>query len=96
MLPRSGPLPVDQGWSYEVKWDGFRAIVSTEDGFRVRSRRGWNMTPALPELRRLPDGLLLDGELIAFNRKLANSEPCVDTNRLVSPAGKAETGCAER
>jgi bifunctional non-homologous end joining protein LigD len=69
MLSRPGPLPVGQGWTYEVKWDGFRAIVSTEDEFQVRSRRGWDMTAALPELRRLPEGLLLDGELVTFNRR---------------------------
>jgi bifunctional non-homologous end joining protein LigD len=34
----------------------------------VRSRRGWNMTPAVPELRGLPEGLVLDGELVAWNR----------------------------
>lgn len=44
MLARSGPLPTLGDWSYEVKWDGFRAIVSTEGPLRVRSRRGWNMT----------------------------------------------------
>jgi bifunctional non-homologous end joining protein LigD len=66
MLSRPGALPAGNGWSYEVKWDGFRAIVSTEDGLRVRSRRGWNMTAALPELRDLPEGLLLDGELVAW------------------------------
>jgi hypothetical protein len=39
------------------------AIVSTEDGLRVRSRRGWNMTPVLPELRRLQAGVLrLEGD----------------------------------
>jgi ATP-dependent DNA ligase len=54
MLSRSGPLPSGARWSFELKWDGFRAIVSTEDGLRVRSRRGWNMTPVLPELRKLP------------------------------------------
>jgi bifunctional non-homologous end joining protein LigD len=31
----------------------------------VRSRRGWNMTAVLPELQRLPKGLVLDGELVA-------------------------------
>jgi bifunctional non-homologous end joining protein LigD len=31
-------------YAFEVKWDGFRAIVSTEGALRVRSRRGWNMT----------------------------------------------------
>lgn len=61
MLAHFGPVPSASGWSFELKWDGFRAIVSTEDGFHVRSRRGWNMTPVLPELRALPPGLVLDG-----------------------------------
>ena len=65
MLSSPGRLPVDSGWSYEVKWDGFRAVVSTEDGLRVRSRRGWRMTSRLPELEGLPKGLVLDGELVA-------------------------------
>ena len=38
MLARPGELPTGNGWAYEVKWDGFRAIVSTEDGLRVHSR----------------------------------------------------------
>jgi len=67
MLSRSGPLPNGPGWSFEVKWDGFRALVSTEDGLRARSRRGWNMTAALPELGGLPKGLVLDAELVALN-----------------------------
>jgi bifunctional non-homologous end joining protein LigD len=71
MVCHPGPVPSGQGWSYELKWDGFRAIVSTEDGLRVRGRRGWNMTPVLPELRTLPTGLLLDGELVAWK----GSEP---------------------
>jgi bifunctional non-homologous end joining protein LigD len=70
MLARPGPLPPGSGWSFELKWDGFRAIVSTEDGLRVRSRRGWNMTPVLPELRKLPTGLLLDGELVAWKGRV--------------------------
>jgi ATP-dependent DNA ligase len=59
MLSRPGPLPSGSAWSFELQWDGFRAIVSTEDGLRVRSRCGWNMTHALPELRALPCGLVL-------------------------------------
>jgi hypothetical protein len=37
MLARSGALPTDPDWLFEPKWDGFRAIVSTEDdsGFAV-------------------------------------------------------------
>src|SRR5688572_32844729 len=66
MRSRPGPLPVGAGWSFEPKYDGFRAVISTENGLRVRSRRGWDMTPALPELENLPAGLVLDGELVAW------------------------------
>jgi bifunctional non-homologous end joining protein LigD len=66
MLLRPGTLPLGSGYSYELKWDGFRALVSTVDGLRVRSRRGWDMTALLPELETLPEGLVLDGELVAF------------------------------
>ncbi len=66
MLARSGTIPRRGDYAFELKWDGFRAIVSTEDGLRVESRRGWNMTERLPELAALPTGLVLDGELVAF------------------------------
>jgi Ion channel/ATP dependent DNA ligase domain len=66
MLARAGVLPDRDGYAYEVKWDGFRAIVSTTGGLRVRSRRGWNMTKLVPELANLPPRVVLDGELIAF------------------------------
>jgi bifunctional non-homologous end joining protein LigD len=49
-----------------VKWDGFRAIVCTHAGLRVRSRRGRNIAPLLRELAALPEGLMLDGELVAW------------------------------
>ena len=54
MLLRPGGIPFGDGWAFELKWDGFRAIVSTEDGLRVRSRRGWKMTQRVPELAVLP------------------------------------------
>jgi bifunctional non-homologous end joining protein LigD len=65
MLARSGSLPTRGRWAYEVKWDGFRAIVRAGDDFRVRSRRGWDMTALVPELQALPAGVY-DGELVAF------------------------------
>jgi ATP-dependent DNA ligase len=36
MLSRTAPMLLGSGWSFELKWDGFRAIVSTEDGLAVR------------------------------------------------------------
>jgi ATP-dependent DNA ligase len=50
MLARSGRLPTGGDLAYEVKSDGFRAIVSTEGSLRARSRRSWNMTELVPEL----------------------------------------------
>jgi bifunctional non-homologous end joining protein LigD len=65
MLARPDRLPRGD-YGFEVKWDGFRALVSTEEGLLVRSRRGWDMSERLPELAGLPAGLVLDGELVAF------------------------------
>jgi ATP-dependent DNA ligase len=39
-----GASPDPRPRAYEVKWDGFRAIVRAGDDYRVRSRRGWDMT----------------------------------------------------
>jgi ATP-dependent DNA ligase len=52
------------GW--EVKWDGFRAIVGLNGELRVRSRRGWDMTALVAELRAIPAEGVFDGELVAF------------------------------
>src|SRR4051794_5312482 len=49
MLARAGPIPSGRGWTFEPKLDGFRCLVCTHRGFEGRSRRGWNMTPLLPE-----------------------------------------------
>jgi len=49
MLLRPGPIPTGASWAFELKHDGFRALVSTEDGLKVRSRRYWNMTERVPE-----------------------------------------------
>jgi hypothetical protein len=50
MLARSAQLPTRPGYAFEPKMDGFRAILSTVDEFRVYSRRRWDMTP-LPSTR---------------------------------------------
>jgi len=65
MLLRSGAIPSGD-YAFEVKWDGFRALVSRNGDFTVRSRRGWNMTALLPELSDLPADTVFDGEIVAF------------------------------
>ncbi len=65
MLARSAPLPISRGWAYEPKLDGFRCLVDTHDGLRVRSRRAWNVTALLPELEVLPGPLAVALRLAA-------------------------------
>ncbi|HEY7469320.1 MAG TPA: non-homologous end-joining DNA ligase [Acidimicrobiia bacterium] len=60
----------DPGWWFEVKWDGYRAVVAAEGGqVRARSRRGLDLLGPFPELGSLPipDGVALDGEVVAFD-----------------------------
>jgi bifunctional non-homologous end joining protein LigD len=92
MLARSGPIPTRGDWSFEVKWDGFRAIVSTEGApLRVRSRRGWDMTPFLPELSALPVAATLDGELVAFGEDGQPDFPLLSERMLMRRSGIAVT-----
>jgi bifunctional non-homologous end joining protein LigD len=90
MLARPDRLPRGD-YAYEVKWDGFRAIVATEDGLTVRSRRGWSMSDRLPELAGLPTGLVLDGELVAFGQDGRPSFPLLNARLLHGRVGIAVT-----
>ncbi|MBO9534785.1 MAG: DNA ligase D [Solirubrobacteraceae bacterium] len=73
MLATPGELPADdEGWAYEVKWDGVRAIVAvTSERVQITSRGGLDLSPAFPELTPLAaalgQGAVLDGEIIAFD-----------------------------
>jgi bifunctional non-homologous end joining protein LigD len=86
MLARSGKLPTGRGWSFEVKWDGFRAIVSTEGQLRVRSRRGWDMTDRVQFLAELPVRAVLDGELVALEDDGKPDFPTLCENVLHRPS----------
>lgn len=74
MLARSADEPPgDEGWAYEIKWDGVRAIGYSEGGrLRLESRNGRDITSRYPELRGLGAELgarevVLDGEVVAFD-----------------------------
>lgn len=62
----------DEGWWFEVKWDGYRAIVGSEAGqIRARSRRGIDLLAPFPEIAsvEVPDGVVVDGEIVAFDEE---------------------------
>jgi bifunctional non-homologous end joining protein LigD len=75
MLADAGTLPRDTdraGWSYEIKWDGLRALAYLQPGrIRLESRNLNVITDGYPELRGILAQLgmreaVLDGEIVAF------------------------------
>src|SRR5919202_303735 len=61
-------LPLGEGWSYEPKWDGFRAIafVDGEDVY-LQSRSGKPLRRYFPELSFPAGRYVLDGEIVLFD-----------------------------
>ncbi len=63
-------IPRGDGWRYEPKWDGFRAIVFREGGgVRIQSRDARPLERYFPELvpalrEAFPAGSVVDGEVI--------------------------------
>jgi bifunctional non-homologous end joining protein LigD len=73
MLPDSGALPDDDARQlYEVKYDGWRAIVYVDRGaLRIVTRRGNEIAHRLPELQPMAAQLkrrrvILDGEIVVI------------------------------
>ena len=58
-------LPEGDGWAYEPKYDGFRAVVFADgDDVFVQSRNGRPLSRYFPELRFGGGRYVLDGELV--------------------------------
>jgi ATP-dependent DNA ligase len=58
-------LPEGEGWSYEPKYDGFRAIVFVDgEDVEIQSRGGRPLRRYFPELEFPPGEYVLDGELV--------------------------------
>lgn len=74
MLATLGQLPEGEGWAWEMKWDGQRAIAQVKAGsVRMFSRNGNDITATFPEvtdpLVDVLDGreAILDGEIVALD-----------------------------
>jgi ATP-dependent DNA ligase len=63
-------LPTGGGWSYEPKWDGFRAIAFVDgDGVYLQSRNGRPLRRYFPELTFPSGRYVLDGEIVLFDEQ---------------------------
>jgi ATP-dependent DNA ligase len=65
-LARSKPaLPTGEGWAYEPKYDGFRAIAFVDgEECMIQSRGGKPLSRYFPELSFPPGRYVLDGEIV--------------------------------
>lgn len=66
--------PSTDGWGYELKWDGMRAIAFIDgDGVRLQTANLKDSTSSFPELSGLADefdglgSIVLDGEIVAID-----------------------------
>src|SRR5258708_8005597 len=72
------PPPDDTNWSYETKYDGFRALVAIVNGkFAMWSRNELDLAPRFPliaeAVRKLKfSEVVLDGEIVALDDKGAS------------------------
>ena len=58
-------LPDGDGWAYEPKFDGFRAIAFVDgDAVQLQSRGGRPLERYFPELRFAPGRYVVDGEIV--------------------------------
>ena len=65
-LARGKPeLPTGDGWSYEPKYDGFRALAFVDgEQLHLQSRGGKPLQRYFPELAFTPGRYVLDGEIV--------------------------------
>lgn len=72
LAKRVGTLPDGDGWIFEPKWDGFRALVFRDgETLLIQSRDEKPLDRYFPELRapllaQLPEKVVLDGEVVIF------------------------------
>jgi ATP-dependent DNA ligase len=63
-------LPEGDGWAYEPKWDGFRAIAFIDgDEVHLQSRNGKPLTRYFPEVTFPAGRYVLDGEIVILNER---------------------------
>nr|WP_203729738.1 non-homologous end-joining DNA ligase [Actinoplanes durhamensis] len=92
MLATAGALPAGAGWSYEFKWDGVRVLALFAGGPPdLFARSGAVVTKAYPEIAdlHLPEGTLLDGEMVVLDAQGRPSFTALAERMHVREQGRA-------
>jgi bifunctional non-homologous end joining protein LigD len=101
-VPAKTVPPDDEHWSFEMKWDGMRALLVVEGGrVTVTTRTGNDATPRFPELRALGEALgqtevVLDGEIVALDARGVPSFEVLQPRMHAGSASAARKLVAER
>ena len=100
--------PEGDGWAYEPKWDGFRAIAFVDgDEVYLQSRNGKPLTRYFPELRFPAGRYVLDGEIVisttpgrqdfdALGQRIHPAESRIDMLAEQTPARSSPSTCSPR
>jgi DNA ligase D-like protein (predicted ligase) len=89
MLAKLGEPFDSPEFLYEIKWDGTRAICfRDDDDFRLKNRRNRPQKERYPELeclRALPDGTVIDGEIVIFKDGKPSFEGMLKREQAAGP-----------
>ena len=87
-LARSRPeLPDGDGWAYEQKYDGFRAIVFVDgDEVLIQSRGGKPLDRYFPELHFPSGRYVLDGEIVIAGEQAGDEDNFEALQQRIHPA----------
>ncbi len=94
MLATSWPAAFsDPAWTFEVKWDGVRVVLSWDGaGTLLHTRTGRDATATYPELSAFggPRPCVLDGEIVAFDADDRPSFELLQSRMNVTDRGRVE------
>ena len=97
MLATSGTAAdvARRGWLFELKWDGFRAIITGTGGeIRLTSRSVTTSRPPTPSSRTAgcwPDGnFVADGEIVALGKGAGPTSGCLQLRMNLFKTGDIE------
>ena len=88
----SDVLPSGEGWTYEIKWDGYRALAYVRNGdAKLLSRNGNDLTSRFPTVARAvaqavrsPE-CVVDGEVCALDEQGRPSFSAMQQGKAVTP-----------